>query len=551
MQKVEEREKTHLNTLRTLFPTMVLAPASMDSEEDVVCSVCHQFCFFSYLSCPCDEAPIRCLAHYDGVCNGSEQHDPVLYNRSPLSKLRYLIDRVNKVASKPAEWLSRARALLRDNQRPQLRALQQLYEAAEKLPSIPVQAESLHEYLVVAEAWLDRATKVLDAGKRRLKKLAMDIDEDHRSTISEVQSLLAEADTVGLETPEIKALGSILDHALDYQERARGVLALSLEGDEARKNANDLLDLGATLEVHVEEFDILEKRLAELEWWQNASLLVDKTFVEYDDVCDMAEDGRDIGIKSDEPLFARLRKMRSAGDQWRIDALRVVKSKSISMDELRGLDARTEKTPSIKELREKIRQLISKVDDWRNRARSLLAAANVELPPMDEEVIIKKKSRSKGFSRADSEPDDDEGDQMSPKTGAEGDVKEATWLKKTDEAGTLPAPSESPDASVTPTKRVLLAGETRSLVSELDNCPVKPVEIAVFKEELRQVEDWVSRAKKVFARRDKTLKESLDEIQTNLVNGVGSGEGLFCLCRTADEGFMVSLERRFDLADSC
>lgn len=470
------------------------------------------------------------------VCGASPPHEPMLVHRSPLSKLKYLIERVNKIASKPAEWLTRARTLLREHARPPFRALQQLFEAAEKLPSIPPQAESLRQYLVVAETWVDKATKVLDAGKKRLKKLAAaELDEDNRSTIAEVQGLLREAEVLGIETPEIKSLDVILGHALEYQDRVREVLAHSIEPEDARQRANDLLDLGATLDIHVEEFDVLEKRLAELEWWQNASELVVKEYVELDEVCDMTEDGRDIGIKSDEPLYARLRKMRTAGDQWRIDALKVVKSKLIKMDELRVLDARTKGTPSVKELRNTIRDLIGKVDDWRSRARNILGAAGIDLPPLDADGIDKK---SQSRWRTDSDVEDES--EQSEREGSTPVERPATPGEPEESRNATAAKAKNDEPEVP--RRTVYAGEARSLLAEMNDCPVKPPEIAVLREELREVEEWTNRAKRVFAKREKGLKESLDEIHVNLINGVGNGEGLFCICRTADEGFMIECD---------
>lgn len=394
----------------------------------------------------------------------------------------------------------------------------------------------------------------------------MEIGEDRRSTIPEVQGLLDEAEKIGLETPEIKALGLILDHAVAYRDKVRGVLAKTLESDDVKQEAISLLDMGATLEVHVEEFDILERRLAEMEWWQNASELVDKEFVEHGDVCDMVEDGRDIGIRADEPLYARLRKMRSAGEQWRIDALKVTKSRSVTMEELRNLESRTRTTPSIKDLRNKVRETIDKVSEWRGRARNLLAAAAVDLPPLDAEDTVKVYKR--GARRSDSELDEEGVETPAVddlKTPAAEDSKPPVTeevlvsprspvvIPAEEDQGREVAPATveftnatthgvlHPNDDGPPPGRTVFAEEVRTLLAELSDCPVKPPELGIFKEQLRLVDDWVNRAKKTLARRDRTLRETLEEIQSNLINGIGDGEGLFCLCRTADEGFMASV----------
>ncbi|KAI9006930.1 PLU-1-like protein-domain-containing protein [Hyaloraphidium curvatum] len=533
LQKIEAVEKQEFTAFKAAFPNVQPISEQQHPDGDPICKICGRHCAFFHLACDCEDAEtsgVACLGDYAALCAADPPHIPTLYSSAPLSKLRYLIDKVGKVASKPAEWLQRARTLLREHARPPLRTLQQLLEAAEKLPSIPPQADTLREYLSLAELWVERASKVVEAGRRRLKKLATDMDEDKRSTIAEVQQLLGEADSMGLETPEIKALASMLEHAVDYRRQVQEVLLTALDEEESKKNAIALLDIGATLEIHVEEFDNLEKRLAEMEWWQNARDMVERDFLDLDDVCDMAEDGRDIGIRSDEPLFVRLRKLRTAGEQWRIDALKVVKSRTITMEELRELDGRTKDTPSVKDLRENIRNIMRKVNEWRKRARVALATTRTPLPTLDDDALVEDEAVLAAPANISAKDPDAA---LAVETGETevGSKHAAEGSTGVGEASSSTVQAESWKAS-----------DARSLVAEMADCPVKPPELPLLKEELKHVDDWLARARRAFGKRDKTMKESLDELRANLANCASDAEGLFCLCRTADEGFMIECD---------
>ncbi|KAJ3262985.1 hypothetical protein HK104_006712, partial [Borealophlyctis nickersoniae] len=91
--------------------------------------------------------------------------------------------------------------------------------------------------------------------------------------------------------------------------------------------------------------------------------------------------------------------------------------------------------------------------------------------------------------------------------------------------------------------------EPRTLLEELDGIPIKLDEMALLKDEVKKVGDWMTRCKRTFGKAGsaKTLTAILEDMRSNVERctsqGVETAAHLFCICRTdSEEGWMVECE---------
>ncbi|TPX70142.1 hypothetical protein SpCBS45565_g01901 [Spizellomyces sp. 'palustris'] len=433
------------------------------------------------------------------VCK-CENPDLTLALRFSDEQLIGFLEHVNAVANRPNEWKEKYEKLLAQHRRPPLKELQRLSAASEKIPFVIEEATLLKNFVRRANEWVERANRILhkrkrsNAGRRSIVD-TMDLESSEQSTdskghaqpasertLANIEQLLRDAETFTFDCPEIKLLQALAHDVYEFREKARQVLA---DANVTAQMVRDTQEWAATLDVQIEELDLLEDKLSELEWGTRADAALSRegSDIDHDRVVSLIDEGRMFGVKTDHPLMSRLKTFKHQGDEWRVLAAALLKQRSMTLEDMKDVLKKGNDVPVIADMWKKLTDLVARCEDWRAKARDVLGL---------------KEDGSR-----------DESTNMSGKTKWPVSV---LW----------------------------------SLLFDIDNIPVRLEELTLIKEDAKKAQDWLNKGRKVL--RTGSARSFLDitkEMEANVINCTSSEADakLFCICRTKiDEGLMIECE---------
>ncbi|KAJ3162468.1 hypothetical protein HDU86_004950 [Geranomyces michiganensis] len=377
LEHLRDRELAARKKVRDRHPgiTEIVENLEINQEEEDQCLVCHVYCYMSALKCTqCAKGKMVCFDHEDELCE-CETPRLTMTLRYADSDLQGFVDQVAKIASQPKEWKDKYDTLLSQHRRPPLKDLQRLLAASEKIPYVIDEAVLLGDFVQKAINWVDRANKVLvkrkRGGGRRVSGLADDFEEANGDrTLDNIELLLSEAEALSFDAPEMKLMEALAGSVYEFRAQARTVLDAP---DVTSDKVHETLDLARALDVTVPELEMLEDKLEQLEWIEHAQSTLSLTEItSHEDILELIDGGRALGIKSDHPLMHRLKQARLEGDQWRIVAAALLKQRRIDWKELKEVEESGRRVPVVSELWEKIEGYVKKADNWMARAKEAL-----------------------------------------------------------------------------------------------------------------------------------------------------------------------------------
>ncbi|KAJ3157751.1 hypothetical protein HDU89_000129 [Geranomyces variabilis] len=377
LEHLRDRELAARKKVRDRHPGIaeIVENLEINQEEEDQCSVCHVYCYMSALKCgECANGKMVCFDHEDELCE-CEQPRLIMTLRYADSELQGFVDQVAKIASQPQEWKDKYEVLLSQHRRPSLKDLQRLLSASDKIPYKIEEAVLLGDFVQKAVNWVERANRVLAkrkrGGGRRVSGVADDVDEvNSERTLANIESLLSEAEALSFDAPEMKLMEALAGSVYEFRAEAKAVLDAH---DVTSDMVHETLDRARALDVVVPEFELLEDKLEQLEWIEHAeSTLSLAEVTSHEDLLELIDGGRALGIKSDHSLMHRLKQARLEGDQWRIVAAALLKQRRIDYKELKDVESQGRRVPVAAELWEKIEGLAKKSDTWIARASEVL-----------------------------------------------------------------------------------------------------------------------------------------------------------------------------------
>ncbi|KAI8615691.1 hypothetical protein BC830DRAFT_1218369 [Chytriomyces sp. MP71] len=552
------REIAGRNAIRVAYRehlTEILETVTLKSTQDIFCAVCRAYCFCTSvgLACSesegdglgggeCKEAKVVCYRHVEQLKAHCECLPPRLIMRIRYADEEFLSlkDAVFRVANIPVDWLRSYELLLRQYHRPPLKELQKLMAAADRMASTLgyalEESIALRGFVLAAEDWVAKARKLVACGGaagsgRRISgadakgqvagRMKGVIGSQHRMpsrlssvdlqphipsdrTLESIQAHLRAVDELPFECPEIETLQGMANAGESFQSRILSILSVDpLSLEEVEASLADLTDTETPLQVVIECAELLEEARQDLIWISAAQETVDNPCATFDELDDAASQARTFvhqkdhsGIQSSlsgfnalkkkkASMVMDLRRKRSRGEEWMIHSCALLKQKSMPLQELKQLLDVPPHQPVVVETFKRLKALLSSAQDIVLALRSLVQSA----PDLDADF-------SASFS----------------------------WDLK-------------PTVSAVTSKL--------KQVHEQHECAVKIDEVEILEGELKKVEDWAIRCRRLFPKAPvpQAFSEVLRDVKMVLKSCSNPSDmSVFCFCRRCANGFKAECD---------
>jgi hypothetical protein len=290
--------------------------------------------------------------------------------------LTQIQEKVDSVARLPVKWSDQLKELLREHERPPISELNRLLAIAETSGELLDEMVDLKAFLNDAGHWIENISRIF--GKRkgpRNSNINSGLSEVEKlfgteKTLSNFRFLLAKANQMALECPEVHILNDAIGQAEEYQKR----LALLLNDPNVSLAAlNDMHNEAIMLDIGMEEFSELMDKKRSVEWEENSKTLISGKEEEIKPFIEMIKSGLEIGITQDHPQMVALTKIKSLADAWRDQAHNIFRSK-LKIDSLLEierilLDGKL--TPYYKATMQQLEQLYNSIQSWYQKASEI------------------------------------------------------------------------------------------------------------------------------------------------------------------------------------
>lgn len=360
-------------------------------EDDYLCSYCKSFAYLSRFVCR-KSGKVVCLKHA-GVfecCSTSEDHrfsgangDHSLYYRITNEDLHEAMERVLEKGTLPDLWTTELDKYLAEEPRPELKKLRRLLSEGERIPWALPGLPELKRYVDRCNDWVERATafttrkqqhrrKNERPSRKSTTKQLMEQEEREREIrkVDTLKNLLAEAEDISFECPEIGTLRDHMDSIKDFQKRARVILAERNMRTAPTQELDDLLELGRSFNLDIPEVEELDKWLQQLKWYEDVRTYRDNVH-SLQDVAEFIKRGQEMGIAEGEVHMLWLKEEKSKGDVWEKTAKEVMASEMVNYQQLDALSAQAKHLPVSPETLAKVEAILKKQRDAQDQIKAL------------------------------------------------------------------------------------------------------------------------------------------------------------------------------------
>jgi histone demethylase JARID1 len=289
-------------------------------EDELMCSFCKTYSYLSRYYCH-NSGKILCLQHAGSnfCCDSSSvesrfqgtKGDHTLIYRIPDDVLSATVQKIVDKAGLPEAWETKLDLVLADGPKPQLKALRSLLNEGEKidwdLSGLATLREFVEKCSEVAEEALSYTTRKQQARRKNERggwrgrgaankaAAAAEVDEKERDfrKVDNLQKLLATANSLAFDSPEVSALRERCESIADFQNRVRKSLR-DRPAQQSIARLDELLEEGKAFNVDLPEMDSLDKVVQQLKWLKTADETKFKSST-LQEVVDLIEQGKELG----------------------------------------------------------------------------------------------------------------------------------------------------------------------------------------------------------------------------------------------------------------
>ena len=356
-------------------------------EIEYQCTYCKAYSYLSSFRCEVT-SKVMCLLHAGSheCCEAGEEQrltgsSHTLRYRLSNDALNTVVQKVVDRASMPEVWHEKLDKALDDEAKPSLKALRSLVSEGEKIPWELPGLPDLKTFVSKCNEWVEEATNYITRKQQNRRKnekawrksnsaKAAEQEERDRELrkIENIHKLLAQAEEISFDCPEIDTLAQRSHDIANFQHDAKA--ALSSPTSRPTQDFVDLAELGKTFNVDVPEVEELESVIQKLKWTDEAREIQDK-FKTLDDVASVIKRGRDIGISEDDELLARYKDLQTRGEQWEHTARQLMSVEPIHHPQLEALATAAETLPITNETRARVEAILAKQREAQKKIREL------------------------------------------------------------------------------------------------------------------------------------------------------------------------------------
>ncbi|KAF2483535.1 PLU-1-like protein-domain-containing protein [Neohortaea acidophila] len=364
-------------------------------EDEVICSYCKCYCYLSRYQCK-KTAKYLCALHAGGYqCCDALEHERYtgrdgthrLYYRMDDETLDATVQKVVEKANIPENWMAKYESELENNEQPQLKHLRTLLAEGERvqydLPALP----TLRTFVERCNEWVEEATSYITRKQQNRRKSEKtwrkstakhaDLEEREKELrkVENIQKLLARAETISFDCPEIATL----------QERAQNIIDFQLDAREALNNIRgkttaefqELIERGREFHVDIPEIDSLEQVVKRLTWDETARLKRPNAELKRQEqtlqnIEEFIAEGIKLGVPENNPDMVFFREHKAQGDLWEQKAKELMAVEQVHYQQLDSLSQQALTLPVNPETLAAVDTILKKQREVQDKIASLI-----------------------------------------------------------------------------------------------------------------------------------------------------------------------------------
>jgi histone demethylase JARID1 len=330
-------------------------------ETEYQCTYCKAYSYLSHFRCQ-SSSKITCLLHagsYD-CCEANEEQRLInarhtLIYRFADDALRALVQKVIDRAALPEAWQDKLDKALEEEAKPSLKTLRSLVSEGERIPYDLPGLPDLKAFVVRCNEWVDEAINYITRKQQNRRKnerawrkgnsaKVAELEERDREfrKVENIHKLLAAAEEISFDCPEIKNLKERAEAIAEFQRDAK--TALMNPSLHSTLEFEALAEMGKGFNVDIPEIGRLETLVLQLKW--NDEACERKTqWQTLDDVAHFIKKGMEIGISGHNEHLLFYKEQQEQGQLWELKAKELISVESVHYQQLEALSNQATSLP--------------------------------------------------------------------------------------------------------------------------------------------------------------------------------------------------------------
>ena len=479
-------------------------------EEEYQCAHCKAYSFLSRYVCD-KSGKVMCMLHAgeytccDADAEGRHTNsEHTLRYRFSDDDLKGIVQKVADRAHQPEAWQEKLDKILEDESKPVLKTMRSLVSEGERIPyELPGLAD-LKAFVDRCNEWVEEATNYITRKQQNRRKndrvwrkgnnakvAEMEERDKELRKLENIQKLLAEADEIYFDCPEIQTLRERSEAITEFQGKARN--ALSHPTLHSTSEFEDLIESGRGFNVDVPEVESLENVVKQMKW-NDQSREMRHTAQTLEDVKILIKNGQELKLPDRNEHLVFWQEQVSKGEIWETKAHELMNAETIHYHQLEALsnqastlpvtfetrnaisvalakqreahrqiinmydrskDADYTKRPKYKDVRQILDSLqelnskpsgtldlekeVKKHEDWMRRGKKLFGKANAPLHILQSHMVLVRDRNYHCLDRADKPrmPVEPASREQSPEEGALEQARDVFCICRLPEAGMM------------------------------------------------------------------------------------------------------------------
>lgn len=361
------------------------------AEDDYICSYCKAYSYLSRFICN-RSSKVVCLHHAGSFecCEQSEESrfagvnsEHSVHIRTTDDELHAIVQKAVDTARTPEVWQEKLDKLLNESPKPSLKSLRSLVTEGDRIDShwpLPGLAD-LKQFVDKCNEWVEEATNYTIRKQQNRRKnerawrkgnaaKAAEMEERDRElrNIENITKLLARADEIGFDCPEITTLRERADNIAEFQRKA--LKALTTPGTLSTQEMEDLVESGRSFNVDIPEIEKLDRLVQQLRWYDQARERTEKV-PSLQEVNEFVQQGLDLGIVENDPFIVRFKEQRQQGELWEAKVKELMSAENIHYPQLDALSKQAALFPVSRETLAAVDAILKKQRDAQDLIISL------------------------------------------------------------------------------------------------------------------------------------------------------------------------------------
>lgn len=368
--------KINDNANESHFGCMLGYETNDQDETEHQCTICKAYSYLSHFRCH-SSSKITCLEHagiYECCEANQEQRltnaHHTLIHRYSDDGLRAIVQKVVDRAAMPEAWQEKLDKVLEEEPKPSLKTLRSLVSEGERIPYELPGLPDLKAFVVKCNEWVDEAINYITRKQQNRRKnerawrkgnsvKAAELEERDREyrKIENIHKLLAAADEISFDCPEIKTLMERAEAIAEFQRDAK--TALLNPGLHSTLEFENLAETGKSFNVDVPEVEKLEKIVRQMKWSDQACDRKHQ-WQSLDDVAMFIKNGIEIGIPAHNEDLLFYKEQQEQGQLWESKAKELISVESVHYQQLEALSNQATSLPVSRETLAAVEAILTK-----------------------------------------------------------------------------------------------------------------------------------------------------------------------------------------------